>query len=434
MRFTASHPSYLVVCVAVPVLAACAFRAARPSSPRPRAQVIALVGGTVIDGSGDPPVPDTVVLIEGDRIERVGPRATVTIPDGAERHDVAGLTVLPGLVDSHVHLRFMFPMEPGEPSAGALDAALERLLRAGVTSIRDVGGPFPWIVEVSRSIDAGRRSGPRIFAAGPLITAPGGHPAGTLLKGQREAIGLATREVASADAGREAVRQLAAGGVSLIKVVFDSGREGSARFPIVPRLDVDTLDAVVSEAKQLHLPVTVHWGNASELPFVVAAGPTQIEHAGYGDPIPDALIGEIVRMGIAVDPTLTVFSALLSPLRFQEGPLANIRKLARAGAILTAGTDTPLGATSPGESLHRELELLVEAGLTPMQAIQAATVRPARVLGRTDLGTVQAGMLADLVVVAGDPLASISATRNVRIVLRDGRIVHDSARAVGGAP
>lgn len=114
--------------------------------------------------------------------------------------------------------------------------------------------------------------------------------------------------------------------------------------------------------------------------------------------------------------------SILPPAEFSGGPLDNVRRLAKAGAVITAGTDSPLGRLRFGDSLHRELELLVEAGLAPMEAIQAATIHPARILRREDLGTIEPGKRADLIVVAGNPLRSISDTRNVRLVLRDGKV------------
>src|SRR5262249_5327882 len=151
------------------------------------------------------------------------------------------------------------------------------------------------------------------------------------------------------------------------------------------------------------VPVTVHWGNVEELASIIAAGPSQVEHAGY-KPIPQTTVAEIARAAIAVDPTLSVLSASIdSPAEFASGPLENVRRLHAAGAIITAGTDAPLGNLPFGDSLHRELELLVKAGLSPMEAIQAATSRPARLMKRGDeIGTIQEGKRADLIAVSGD--------------------------------
>lgn len=386
---------------------------------------LALIGATLIDGVSVAAIPDAVVIIENGRISAVGRRSQLSIPPAAERIDLTGLTILPGLIDSHVHITFALGTGgPNGPQAGEIvNGVLREFLRNGVTSVRDLGGAYPWIVGLARSIDAGQREGPRVFAAGPMLTAPGGHPAGTLLRGIEPAIAVGTRQLTSPEQARTVVRDLAAGGVDIIKAVLDS--RGRANSPErLPTLDAPRLNAIVSEARAAGLPVTVHWQNVEELPVVVAARPTQVEHSGYA-PIPAPLIAEIAAAGIAVDPTLTIMQATTSSAdEFARGPLENVRRLHDAGAVITAGTDAPLGNLPFGESLHRELELLVKAGLSPMEAIQAATSRPARLMNRAkDLGTIQPGKRADLIAVAGDPLRNIGDTRKIRLVIRDGKVV-----------
>ena len=387
------------------------------------ARRLALVGATVIDGVNARPLPDAVVLIENGRIAAVGTRARTPIPDGFERKDLTGLTLLPGLIDSHVHITFALLRGPNDPQADAkVNEILREFLRHGVTSIRDVGAGHPWIIDLARSIDEGRREGPRILAAGPMLTAPGGHPAGTLLRGNDGAIASGTRQITSLEQGRAVVRDLATGGVDVIKAVVDSrGRPNSPER--LATLDTRVLEAIVAEAHAVGLPVTVHWGNVDELPAVVASRPTQLERAGYA-PIPAPVIAGIARAQIVVDPTLTVLSrTIASADEFAAGPLYNVRRLHEAGVAITAGTDAPLSNQRFGDSLHHELELLVQAGLSPMEAIQAATIRPTQLLTRTqDLGRVQAGARADLIAVAGDPSTEISKIRNVRLVIRDGRV------------
>ncbi len=405
------------------------MRADEPSTTAWRTLPLALVGATVIDGTGAPALLDAVIIIENGRIRRIAPRSQVVIPEGVERKDLAGMTLLPGLIDSHVHINFALPRGPADPQADAtLNQVLREFLRHGVTSIRDLGAGYPWIIELAHSIEGGRRKGPRIFAAGPLLTAPGGHPAGTLLRGSDAAIAAGTRQIVSPEEGRGVVRDLASGGVDVIKAVFDSG--GRPHRPQrIPTLDVQVLRAIVAEGHTAGVPITVHWGNIEELPSIIAARPTQIEHAGY-KPIPQPVIAQIARAGIAVDPTLAVLSAsIVSASEFSNGPLENVRRLHSAGVVITAGTDAPLGNLPFGESLHRELELLVKAGLSPMEAIQAATSRPARLVKRGDeIGTIQVGKRADLIVVAGDPLHAISDLRKIRLVIRDGRVVEGSDR------
>jgi enamidase len=367
---------------------------------------------------------DAVVIIENGRIRRVGPRSQLAIPEGVERKDLSGLTLLPGLIDSHIHIIFALPRGPADPQADAtIDQILQQFLRHGVTSIRDLGSGYPWIIGLARSIEVGQRKGPRIFAAGPILTAPGGHPAGTLLRGNDTAVAAGTRQIVSPEEGRAVVGDLARGGVAVIKAVFDSAGRPN-RPQRIPTLNAENLGAIVAEGRAAGVPVTVHWGNVEELPSIIAARPNQLEHSGY-KPIPQPVVAQIARAGIAVDPTLAILSAsIASPDEFSNGPLENVRRLHSAGVVITAGTDAPLGNLPFGESLHRELELLVQAGLPPMEAIQAATSRPARLMRRgEEIGTIEVGKRADLIAVAGDPLRAISDIRKIRLVIRDGRIV-----------
>src|SRR6516165_7387223 len=145
---------------------------------------MALVGATLIDGTGAPPLSDAVILIEKDRILRVGPRSQVRLPDGADRKDLTGLKILPGLIDSHVHITFALPRGPSDPQADAtINGVLQQFLRHGVTSIRDLGAGYPWILDLTRSVEQGRREGPRIFAAGRCSRPPGGLPPGRCIPG-----------------------------------------------------------------------------------------------------------------------------------------------------------------------------------------------------------------------------------------------------------
>lgn len=396
---------------------------------------LALVGANVIDGTGAPPLHDSVILIENGRITAVGPRSKTKIPEGFEWRDLSSLTVLPGLIDSHVHLTFALLKGPNDPKADAIiNGVLQEFLRHGVTSIRDLGAGYPWIIELRRSVAEGRRTGPRIFAAGPMLTAPGGHPAGTLLVGNKGAIASGTRQLTTPEGGRATVRELAEGGVDVIKAVVDSGGRRN-RPQTFPTLNAETLAAIVEEAHKAGLPVTVHWGNVAELPGIIAAHPDQIEHSGYA-PIPQPLISEIAASEIVVDPTLVIMAAVTNAdeqripasefsQEFKAGSLENVRRLHAAGVEITAGTDSPLGNLHCGESLQRELELLVETGLSPMEAIQAATSRPANLLKRgSEIGTIQVGKRADLIAVAGNPLQSISNIRNVRLVMLDGQVIN----------
>lgn len=392
---------------------------------------IALVGSTLIDGSGGAPVPDSFILIENGQISAVGHRSQLRVAAGVEQKNVEHLTVLPGLIDSHVHISFALGQEdPNGPAAQKIiDSVLYEFLKYGVTTIRDLGGAYPWIVGLAESIEKKQRQGPRLVVAGPILTAPGGHPAGTLLRGIERAIATSTRPLVSPEDARTAVRDLHAGGVALIKAVRDS--RGRAYSPDrVPTLNSQILAAITEEARSLGLPVTVHWGNVDELPDIISVCPDQIEHSGY-DPMSPEMIAEITSAGIAVDPTLRMMQAGSSSVdMFNRGALANVSRLHQAGAVITAGTDAPLRGLRFGESLHGELELLVRAGLSPMEAIQAATSRPAKLMKLDhEIGMIQAGKRADLIGVAGNPAHEITNIRQIKLVIRNGCIVEESSVA-----
>jgi imidazolonepropionase-like amidohydrolase len=374
-------------------------------------EAIALLAALVIDGTGAPPIRDAAILIRAGRIVAVGPRQSTLPSEEIETHDLGALTIMPGLVDHHVHLSFAFShvLRGDFPDAAAIDAVLSSILDHGVTTIYDLGGPFPWTLELARSIERGERTGPTIRCAGPIITAVGGHPAGTLLAGNARAAEASTRQISTPQEAHAVVRTLAASGVDVIKVVFDSGRtaEGFGR-GVVPILEAPVLQAIVAEGRAAGLPVTVHWGNVSELPQIIAARPTSIEHAGY-EAIPEEIVSSIAAAHIDLDATLSVLAAHLPQDVLRNGPFENVRNLARAGVTIKAGTDAPLRGLKLGESLHRELELLVEAGLSTTQALSAAT------------SPLVPGARADLIAVAGDPITSISSVRSVRMVMCAGR-------------
>jgi imidazolonepropionase-like amidohydrolase len=379
----------------------------------PADKATVLLAQLVIDGTGAPPIRDAAVVIRQGRIVSVGSRQSAPPPEGTERHDLGNLTVVPGLIDHHVHLSFAFPhfLQGEFPDQAAIDAVLSSLLSYGVTTVYDLGGPFPWTLELARSVERGEHDGPAVRCAGPMITAVGGHPAGTLLAGNPRGAEKSTRQVSTPDEARAAVRSLAASGVDVIKVVFDSGRsaEGFGR-GLVPVLEAPVLRAVVEAGQAAGIPVTVHWGNISELQDVIDTRPSSIEHAGYAA-IPEQMISSIAAAGIDVDATLSVLAAHLPQEALREGPFANVRNLADAGVTIKAGTDAPLRGLTLGESLQRELELLVEAGLSTTQALSAAT------------SPLVPGAPADLIAVAGNPVDSISSLRNVRMVMRAGRWV-----------
>ena len=385
--------------------------------------VIAIVGATLIDGRGGPPVSDAVVVVEGERIVAVGNRASVKIPPGAEIVDTKGLTLLPGLIDSHFHI-------DGDDPLPAL------YLSHGVTSIRD---PGQWI----EAYDAARKAAapvPRLFLCGPhLDSPPAAYPADSYI-------------VRDADETRLAVNRFVDDGASAIKVYF--------------RLPLALIKVAIDTAHSRGVPVMGHL-EIVDARDAISAGIDGIEHAtSFGTallPLRDAekyrqaMLGDnnarregrykvwnsidlttpqakslfklIADRGVFVSPTLAIFerqpgdkdSTQVHIHAFKQME-AFVRLANKAGAKVVVGSHSDVPHTKRGWAYQRELELLVDSGLTPMGAIVAGTLDNARYFRIQDrLGSVEAGKLADLVIVEGDPLKDISNMRRVKRVMLNGR-------------
>jgi imidazolonepropionase-like amidohydrolase len=350
---------------------------------------LAIVGAAVFDGSGAAPVPGRTVVAAGGLIERVGPAAEVLPPAGAVVVDGGGATLLPGFVDTHVHLDFYPPAE---------------VLAGGVTTVRDLGWPAGRLAALRQGAEAPGAASPRLLAAGQIVTVPGGYPT----RAPWAPPGTA-RPVDGAAEAAAAVAELTAAGAAVIKVALDD-RVG-------PTLPAPVLAAVVAAAAERGLGVTAHVGGAAEAAKALTAGVDELAHwpfdpAGLPDPLVDALAEAVVAV-----PTLHIDP---SPAR-----RAGVRRfLARGGRVLY-GTDLGNQGPPPGVDAE-ELRLLAEAGLEPAQALAAATSRAAAHLGLGDTGRVEPGARADLLLVDGDPLTDLAALERVRLVTRDGWVAGNS--------
>src|SRR3712207_564453 len=392
-----------------------------------------LRGGTVPAGPDLQTLESATVLITDGVITAVGPDAEVDLPTGAAEVDVSGRTVLPGLVDLHVHL--------GSPELAAdeqmawwrwpalvadsvrfVPGIRRALLESGVTSVRSLGDDHAWVTEMRSLLRDGELEGPRLFAAGPLFTTRNGHPVVTL---GAEPTSDAVRLPGSADEARRMVRALATGPtpVDLIKVVQERGSVDRPLTPLTPAV----LRAVVEEAHAHGLPVVAHWGSLADLEDVLAAGVDGLEHPEARELLdgwPDGYLQTLVDRGVALDPTLAVTEVAL-PEEPHRALRQRAAEYAAAGGTLVVGSDAGMPGVPLGGGLHRELELLVEAGRPPHAGLQAATVRAAAVLRTDRIGVVAPGRAADLLVVDGAPHHDIGAIRRVALVLRDGRTVAD---------
>ena len=403
-----------------------------------------LTDGNLIDGTGRKPVEKATVVIDGNRIAGVG--SEISRPVEGRIIDLHGLTILPGLIDTHLHLGGFVIDKPGRPIGQIYFSDFipyfwdyfrsfkkRRMLAIenGVTTIRSAGDNYPHITRLRDNIQSGKLSGPRIFSPGPIFTAPGGHPAGTIYKRNRYIVEHATRQVGDPETAREEVRKLVEGGVDCIKAVytdidvFDLTRK-------VPKLALNVLEALVDEAHSHNLRTMVHAGTPGDTRDVLNAGTDSVEHGilpgSDSTELPDEVIKMMLDRGTYFVPTAATAWAYREMYPDLYTALKKLLKLlSEAGVNIALGTDSGAPGVVIGKAVHREMAVMVEAGISPMQALVAATKNAAANLGRaSDLGTVEENKLADIVVVSGNPLEDISNTGNIRMVIKDGEVLVNS--------
>jgi imidazolonepropionase-like amidohydrolase len=422
-------------------------RAAPPAPPKP----VALVGGTLIDGGPGEPVRNSVVLIRGDRVEKVGTVASLPVPAGYDRISTEGMTVLPGLWDMHVHL-----MYSGHPNAGywfkyasqfekvTMPIAAEQMLMAGVTSVRDLAAPAAMILAVKKRIASGEIPGPTLYVAGPALT---GNRTATLTPQF-----LAIQDVADA---RAKTKKLIDDGVDVVKIFNPE------------LMSVEERRAIVAEAHGRGKKVAAHGTTDRDIRLGLEFGVDDFQHFGADAPEFPADIVTAIRERVRTGPPLywtpTIgANGLLNlpylathpefvddPAGFRNLPLPladevrkgwaeykpntvdpntlpNVRRrlaqLQELGVILVFGTDEGSVGQIPSQSTWMDADLWVrELGMNPMTVIRAMTSEAAKVQGVHDTGTVTAGQYADVIAVRGDPLRHIDVLREPKVVIKHGR-------------
>jgi imidazolonepropionase-like amidohydrolase/ABC-type multidrug transport system permease subunit len=439
-----------------------------------RSRTLLIRGARIFVGDGKV-IESGGILVRNGKIEEV---YEGVVPDAktlnADTVEAAGKTVLPGLIDLHVHLA-----ASGGIYATLKDYQLDKVLPldlaaylySGITAVRSVGDPVDSVLKARTLMASGERLGAELFLCGPLFTTEGGHgteyfkwlPEMNRVMAERQFV----RTPATAQDARAHVVELKHLGVDAIKGVLEAGWAGN----LFNRMDLAVLQAIAEESRGQGLPFTVHTGDSRDVADALSAGATGIEHGSFRDQIPDALFAEMVRQGVTYDPTLSVVEALSQFLaghtelldrsllqqvgpqdlidgtktaatspkyasmrqQFKSFPWSlerakdNLLRAWRAGVLLVTGTDAGNFMVFHGPTVHRELQLWKQAGIPPQVALQAATYNAARALRAEDrIGSIRKGLDADLLLVDGNPLQEIEATERISLVIFKGERVDRS--------
>ncbi len=411
----------------------------------------AIIGAVLIDGNGGPPIADSVVVVAGTQIRAAGPRAGVPIPAGSEKIDASGKYLAPGLMDLHVHLGSR--AGPGFVAADYTREQVEKNLNAylyfGVTTVRSVGTEREAGFQVRKAQRDGAALGARLFTAGRGFTARGGHPA--------QEVGEIARQTDDPAEARKQVAELASQQVDLVKIWIDDlhGKQ--------PKVRNDVIEAILDEARKFGIPVVAHIYSLAETEHFFRHGGAGFVHMIRDtEDIPGALIDQLRDRKVVFTPTLvrqelgwlyaekprllddpdaartagadivaavrqaTAGQKASAPSRTEfDRAVRNSRKLASAGVLIAVGSDGGSSIDFPGLMTHREIEILREAGFSPGEALTAATRNGAIGLGKLDeLGTIEHGKRADLLLLDADPLEDVRNLRRISRIMKDGQWIN----------
>lgn len=359
---------------------------------------------------------------------------TTTAVKGRRQIDAGGRFLMPGLIDSHIHLNDFYNATAENFMEAYLNQRLPKnlmdLLAAGVTTIKSVGDPEEYILQTRGKLARGELLGPRLFATGPCFTAVCSHPATTVYGHNPWYRKRAAFETDSASGARDEVKRLAERGVDAIKIIHQGGCRGHGEpyyltikelnlHAEIFRLPLDVLEAIIDEAHKHGLKATVHTFDEDAAINVLEAGADGLEHGIVNQRITSDRIIELLKRNRATYvPTLWIVGS--------EVTYANLKQLAEADVRVSLGTDSFCGHGNWGENTIIEAERMVQAGLAPAKVLEMATKNGAEHLGVDNLGTIAPGKLADLILVDGDPTINISALRKLSMVMKNGEVVIDN--------
>ncbi|UCE60211.1 MAG: amidohydrolase family protein [Phycisphaerales bacterium] len=406
------------------------------------AETLVITNGTIIDGTAGQPIPDGIVVIEKDRIVRVGRASDIPVPPEARILDAKDGTILPGMIDSHVHTTW-------------IPRVRRRFLELGVTAVCDLGSQIRRMSKFAQE-DWNGQPVARGFRAGPIVTAPGGLPDAAI----HENLNF---EVATPEDARRGIADLARRGADVIKLYLQA-TAGDSSYPM---LDRARLNAIVEEGHAHGLLVRAHVTQLALLDLALDSGVDIIEHVPkvelngeklerelehsddplgdlfekVVDPAYDTILPRIVKDKVIMVPTLArglgrwYQSTEATPGQrvLADAVLEIVRRFHKAGGVIALGTDYNYRVEELRPGLfRREIQLLHAAGLAPNKVIEAATRHSAHVCGQgDDLGTIEAGKLADIVVVKGDPLTELAALEHVVFVIKGGDVAF-RAKGISG--
>ncbi len=410
-----------------------------PRSNRESAAVIVIHAGALLDVENGEVLEQQVLVIEGDRIVAAGDAGSIDVPADAQEIDLRHATVLPGLLDGHVHLtsrhdvhgyRRLAISTPRAAISGAANARIT--LDAGFTTVRNVGAPGFADVALRDAIEAGEIPGPRMLVSGPSIGITGGHCDNNLLPAEYAAVADGVAD--GPWAVRQRVRENAKYGANVIKFCGTGGVLSKGTTIGARQFTFEEMQAIVDEAHTLGMRVAVHAHGTEGIKTAIRAGADSIEHASLIDDegirlalehgtflsmdiyVSDFILGSGEEMGILPE-------SLEKEREVGTLQRENFRRALEAGVRMSFGSDA--GVYPHGDNA-RQFAHMLEWGMTPMQAIQAATVHAAELFGLdADVGALTPGRFADLIAVADDPLENVDALTRVDFVMKGGKVYRD---------